>query len=1042
MSAFILSNFMQNPRVAAESFEVILKSFVVLASTGVLCLVWRRWAAASLRHVIWFFGLASLLCLPVLALLPVSHRPEWVVGGRPLSGNTFSLSLQLTPNQPVPADNQFALVLTQVSANPAPQRNEKAFIITHVSHNWMTIGFVAWAFGVFLTLLYPVIGQFQLRKISRKARALETPHWTLLLKETSASLGLSRRVRLLQTAESIMPLTWGWLRPKVLLPVEAELWPADRQRVVLLHELAHVKRWDCLTQNIARLACALYWFNPLAWLASRRLCVERERACDDLVLNGGCAASDYADHLVEIARSFRHAPQIAAIAMARPSGLQKRIVAIVDATRPRRFHPVAAATILFLLGVGIYFGGVSSAQTIKNAAATTLDSQQLNQLKAFSEEKLKQAQQLAASSGEKISPEFQLFFDAATGGDWQTVNKMDDSFKLRHPQYERKGVPVDIRLRASYWSTVLEICLAYDHISHCDPKYTQIAVNDMFQSIASGSIYFGGTDPGRGLPTAFSKSHVNADPFYTVTQNALADGTYLEYLRNTYGERRHWLSLLSEARRADSELQTWDNDFENALETEASLMSQLPEKDAKCETADKATEGLRKKRTERTDKILAELQAQTDAQKKAALLTGPPQSIYIPTEDDMQNSFKEYTEDAGRRLQHDQEFPNEPRQIKPGENVSKDQDGKIQVSGQVAVMAINARLAKIIFDKNPGREFFIEESFPLHWMYPHLEPSGPIMKINREPLAELPDDVIQKDHAYWQDRVNQMVGNWLTDETRVKTVADFVEKVYVQKDLSGFTGDPAFIRDNYAPKMFSKWRSSIAGVYAWRIGVSPDGDQTPSQYQAKSDADQQRMIKEADFAFKQAFAICPSSPEAVYRYVNFLLNQKRKADAYLIAQAAAYVDPEHFDGLMRSLSQMRNADASAYLAYGMEALQDQIVKKQAALNQQRTLLEGLKAMDREKLKKAMPIAITDNELNNLLTELDLAQQQFTKLKVNYSPDHPKYRNEAEAVEDLQRKIDNRTEGIMIGLQAKVDSSASMVANLKSRLEELQSAKQR
>ena len=70
------------------------------------------------------------------------------------------------------------------------------------------------------------------------------------------------------------------------------------------------------------------------------------------------------------------------------------------------------------------------------------------------------------------------------------------------------------------------------------------------------------------------------------------------------------------------------------------------------------------------------------------------------------------------------------------------ENGRVQVSGQVAVMSINGLLAKVIFDKNPDREFYIEESFPLDWMYPHLEPHGLIMKINRQPLAELPDDIV------------------------------------------------------------------------------------------------------------------------------------------------------------------------------------------------------------------------------------------------------------------------------------------------------------
>jgi hypothetical protein len=104
--------------------------------------------------------------------------------------------------------------------------------------------------------------------------------------------------------------------------------------------------------------------------------------------------------------------------------------------------------------------------------------------------------------------------------------------------------------------------------------------------------------------------------------------------------------------------------------------------------------------------------------------------------------------------------------------------------------------------------------------------------------------------------------------------------------------------------MFSKWRSAIAGVYSWRTGVSPSGTPPASEYQQQSDTGRQRMIKEADFAFKQAFAICPSSPETVYRYVNFLLDQKRKSDALLIAQTASHVDPAkgHFDGLVSNLS--------------------------------------------------------------------------------------------------------------------------------------------
>jgi hypothetical protein len=99
-------------------------------------------------------------------------------------------------------------------------------------------------------------------------------------------------------------------RPAVLMPTGAADWPAGRQRVVLLHELAHVRRRDCQVQLVAHLALALHWFNPLAWWAVRRLRIEREHACDDHVLRSGARASDYADHLLQIARGLLPAAAI------------------------------------------------------------------------------------------------------------------------------------------------------------------------------------------------------------------------------------------------------------------------------------------------------------------------------------------------------------------------------------------------------------------------------------------------------------------------------------------------------------------------------------------------------------------------------------------------------------------------------------------------------------------------------------------------------------------------------------------------------------
>jgi len=127
-------------------------------------------------------------------------------------------------------------------------------------------------------------------------------------------------------------MTWGLWQPVILLPGDAGGWPPGRRRVVLLHELAHVRRHDCLTQVLAQAACALHWFNPLVWLAARRFAIERERACDDQVLEVGTRASDYAEHLLEVARSLHQRQNwaLASVAMARRSQFEGRLVAILD----------------------------------------------------------------------------------------------------------------------------------------------------------------------------------------------------------------------------------------------------------------------------------------------------------------------------------------------------------------------------------------------------------------------------------------------------------------------------------------------------------------------------------------------------------------------------------------------------------------------------------------------------------------------------------------------------------------------------------------
>jgi beta-lactamase regulating signal transducer with metallopeptidase domain len=194
------------------------------------------------------------------------------------------------------------------------------------------------AIGAFALLAAMARSRLRLRWLAGGAWRIHDPAWWRAAHRIGKALGLRRPVLLLATTKTRVPLTWGTRVPVVLLPAEATGWPAERREAVLVHELAHVARGDALGHEIARIAAALFWLNPLVWVAVRLMRAERERACDDLVLATGTRASSYAGDLLEIARTVGGRPHLAAaaLAMARPSELEGRLLAILNPCVPRR----------------------------------------------------------------------------------------------------------------------------------------------------------------------------------------------------------------------------------------------------------------------------------------------------------------------------------------------------------------------------------------------------------------------------------------------------------------------------------------------------------------------------------------------------------------------------------------------------------------------------------------------------------------------------------------------------------------------------------
>jgi hypothetical protein len=436
------------------------------------------------------------------------------------------------------------------------------------------------------------------------------------------------------------------------------------------------------------------------------------------------------------------------------------------------------------------------------------------QIKAFFSAKEAQVRQLVSQENRELPPEIWPYFEAGKKGDWATVTNLYAKMASRCYQFDGNK-SYDDRMQTMAWNPINETDRFYLQCTQPDSKLALAFGKEVMHIVPPGSIYFGDTDTGRFVPTAFCRDHTKGDPFYVLTQNALADGLYLAYLRSMFGTK-----------------------------------------------------------------------------------------IYIPTQQDSQQAFDEYIRDAIDRMK--------AGKLQAGEDVSQKQS-HVSVSGQVSVMAINSLLSKVIFQRNPNHQFYVCENYPSTWIYPYAEPHGPILKINRQKLAELTPEMIQRDHDYWDKKIVPFIDDWLKEQTTIAEICAFVEKVYVREDFTGFAGDTNFTRMatfwrklpayQSASANWSKCRSAIGGVYVWRINdcaeqlkrlhALPPAEQPQKQAEIKRlVAEQQRYIKAADYAYRQAFALNPSSPEAVYRYTSLLTSLNRHAEALQMVRVVKKLNPE------------------------------------------------------------------------------------------------------------------------------------------------------
>ncbi len=352
--------------------ETAVKGLAILFVAAIAAKAVSR-KSAAVRHLVWSSAMLGLLAIPILT----ASLPNWQVAVPGISVPDISF---FSTSRPVQQDVVTAEAFDGGIASPTEVHGATADLSIasgpEVAPN-VTAGKVAgatpgsalpsdagvagpsrfaafplliaiWGVG-FLILLFDILrGHLAAFRATRRANIAVDERLLRQLAASCNALGIRDDIDVRLSGDVAVPCTWGvripsisWARPTVLLPTASLDWDDDRLRMVMAHELGHVKRMDWVTQCLTYLACAVHWFNPLAWSARARLLQEQEAATDDLVLQLGSRAHEYASSLLDIARAsacFR--PRIggltsATIAMSRPTSLEKRLVAILDAQLER-----------------------------------------------------------------------------------------------------------------------------------------------------------------------------------------------------------------------------------------------------------------------------------------------------------------------------------------------------------------------------------------------------------------------------------------------------------------------------------------------------------------------------------------------------------------------------------------------------------------------------------------------------------------------------------------------------------------------------------
>ena len=392
--------------------DISIKSSIVFLLGSIFAFFLRR-KSAAIRSFVWSMTIIGFLTIPLFSAI----FPKWEIRVLPqtLAGNNTDVSAEaaqpLATHITVDLNQTSTESATPVGITPIQNQPEMVDGTNNIfqTFRWTTwIGIVWWCVsGFFLARLLIGVGAiwyYSIRADDFDASIYQLPST------------LNHQIRLRLTNRITIPMVWGFIRPVILLPIDAVTWDSERLQAIILHETAHIKRWDWLMQTIARITCAFYWFNPFVWFASHRMRMEAEQACDDQVLNSGYQSTAYAQHLLAIVRNVKSVSAFSqgAVTMASTSKIEGRLKTILSDNLNR--YPMKKVTVGF--GMLIL---ICSAITISVMRLTEADN---------SEEPIYQA--LQGNSGVQSTPELFPPRPAVEEGDTNQIQKQQNIEICKH----------------------------------------------------------------------------------------------------------------------------------------------------------------------------------------------------------------------------------------------------------------------------------------------------------------------------------------------------------------------------------------------------------------------------------------------------------------------------------------------------------------------------------------------------------------------------------------------------------------------------------